>query len=527
MNFFRLLCLLLTAAVLAPARLADAQPTVPKGFLISPLACGDSECRLRYPNPYTPGMMSGILDHSMVQDDKGSWPYGSSATGGGDGVLFAFNGEVVQGRASPADSTCVGGTIKLHPDSGVPPMTNSRACGPGFSGHDEHPGYDYRAALGTRVRAAGTGRVLNLDGQSCFRGYIRGDCSAWGYVGIDHGNGYITQYGHLSRIDVRPGQRVVQGQSIGLSGHTAPTPVPDHLHFEVLRIVDGDFLVVDPYGWVGSGRDPLYSAARVSPRNLWGEDATFVSRFGVPLADSPAAPARRAGRPAEPRVALVVGVSQYGSLGHLPNPVNDAKALAVVLKTLGFEVDLLLDPDQKLLKQAVAKLGDRMIKAGPSSTALFFFAGHGIQSKGTNYLIPSGASIKREADLDLEAVTADTVLAQMQDGGVSTSIVILDACRNMPLTRSFRGTGPGLAEMSAPNGSFIAYSTAPGAVAADGEGANSPFAAALLREMTRPGEPIEAVFRNVRRSVLIDTGGEQRPWDSSSLIAPFYFLPEG
>jgi uncharacterized caspase-like protein len=112
----------------------------------------------------------------------------------------------------------------------------------------------------------------------------------------------------------------------------------------------------------------------------------------------------------------------------------------------------------------------------------------------------------------------------MQEAGVSTNIIILDACRNMPLTRTFRNAGSGLAQMDAPNGTFISYSTAPGSVAADGGGANSPFAEALMREMSQPSQPIEVVFRNVRRSVLLATEGEQTPWDASSLVEPFFFV---
>ncbi|MGZ8310999.1 MAG: caspase family protein [Allosphingosinicella sp.] len=224
------------------------------------------------------------------------------------------------------------------------------------------------------------------------------------------------------------------------------------------------------------------------------------------------------------RVALVVGISSYAGMGNLPNPVNDARALAAALGALGFDVDLSLDPDQRTLKSAISRLGERMGRAGPGTTGLFFFAGHGIQSRGTNYLIPSGAAIQREADLELEAVSADTVLLQMQEAGVSTNIIILDACRNMPLTRSFRNAGGGLAQMDAPNGTFISYSTAPGSVAADGAGANSPFAEALMREMSQPSQPIEVVFRNVRRSVLLATEGEQTPWDASSLVEPFFFV---
>jgi uncharacterized caspase-like protein len=111
----------------------------------------------------------------------------------------------------------------------------------------------------------------------------------------------------------------------------------------------------------------------------------------------------------------------------------------------------------------------------------------------------------------------------MEEAGSSTNIVILDACRNMPLTRNFRSGSRGLARMDAPNGTFIAYSTAPGSVAADGDGANSPFVKALAQQISRKGQPIEVLFRDVRRAVLETTGGKQIPWDSSSLISPFYF----
>lgn len=225
------------------------------------------------------------------------------------------------------------------------------------------------------------------------------------------------------------------------------------------------------------------------------------------------------------RVALVIGVSVYGTLENLSNPGNDARAVAAMLRRVGFEVELLVDPDEPAMRQAISRLGERMSRAGSRATGLFFFAGHGIQARGVNYLIPAGARVAREADLALEAITADSVLLQMQEADVSTNILILDACRNMPLTRSFRNSARGLAPMEAPSGSFIAYSTAPGAVAADGDGENSPFAAALVAEIPRPGQPIEAIFRNVRRSVLEATTGNQTPWDSSSLLDAFYFVP--
>ena len=228
-----------------------------------------------------------------------------------------------------------------------------------------------------------------------------------------------------------------------------------------------------------------------------------------------------------PRLALLIGNSNYGAaLGSLPNPVNDAATMTQALRSVGFDVETVTNADQKTIKRAIARFGERLRAAGPGSTGLFFYAGHGIQSRGTNYLIPVGATIQAEADVDLESVAADTVLLQMEEAGSSTNIVILDACRNMPLSRSFRSGTRGLARMEAPNGSFVAYSTAPGSVAADGDGKNSPFVTALAQQIRKKGQPIEVVFRDVRRMVLESTGGKQTPWDSSSLISPFYFVGE-
>lgn len=226
------------------------------------------------------------------------------------------------------------------------------------------------------------------------------------------------------------------------------------------------------------------------------------------------------------RLALVIGNSSYtGTLGALSNPARDAAMVARTLQSAGFTVILVTDADQRTMKRAISSFGQQLSGAGKQATGLFFYAGHGVQSRGINYLVPVNAAIETEADVDLEAVAADTVLRQMEEAGASTSIVILDACRNLPLQRSFRDGSRGLARMEAPNGSFVAYSTAPGSVAADGTGANSPFAAALVAEMARPDQPIEVTFRNVRRQVIAATGGKQTPWDSSSLVDSFVFTP--
>jgi carboxyl-terminal processing protease len=226
------------------------------------------------------------------------------------------------------------------------------------------------------------------------------------------------------------------------------------------------------------------------------------------------------------RVALVVGNSNYGGdLGVLPNPVNDSRLVAQSLKRIGFDVIEVEDADQNTLKRAIAEFGDRMAAAGGEATSLFFYAGHGLQLAGQNYLIPVRANISRERDVDIEAISLETVLKQMAWADSKVNIVILDACRNNPLARGLRSTAQGLAEITVkPQGSFISYSTAPGDVAVDGNGANSPFSAALSEAIEKPGLDINDVFREVRADVMSATKGKQVPWDSSSLTAPYYFV---
>jgi carboxyl-terminal processing protease len=230
---------------------------------------------------------------------------------------------------------------------------------------------------------------------------------------------------------------------------------------------------------------------------------------------------------AEPRVALVIGNSAYkGDLPALPNPANDAKLMANTLKTVGFDVVEAEDADQTGMKKAIAEFGKKLAAAGSTATGLFFYAGHGLQVSGENYLIPVDAQIETEADVDLVSVSATTVLKQMDFAGSAVNIVILDACRNNPLSNGARGMTRGLAELkSTPRGSFIAYSTAPGSTAADGDGRNSPYTKALAETITEPGLSISDVFQEVRTKVLAATGQSQTPWDSSSLTGRFYFKP--
>jgi carboxyl-terminal processing protease len=227
---------------------------------------------------------------------------------------------------------------------------------------------------------------------------------------------------------------------------------------------------------------------------------------------------------AEPRIALVIGNAHYGAdIGSLPNPVNDAGLMAQALQQTGFTVIKVTDADQKAMKRAIKDFGEKLSNAGPNATALFFYAGHGLQVNGTNYLVPIGADIEKAGDVDIESVSADTVLQQMDFAASRVNIVVLDACRNNPMQRSMRGMTRGLAPIDAPQGTFIAYSTAPGSVAADGSGKNSPYTQALAKTIVQPGVGIEEAFRDVRASVMKATNDKQIPWDSSSLTAPFFF----
>ena len=225
---------------------------------------------------------------------------------------------------------------------------------------------------------------------------------------------------------------------------------------------------------------------------------------------------------AETRIALVIGNSDYSS-GSLPNPANDAKLIGDALTSLGFDVIARRNADQITMKRAIQEFGSRLESAGPGAVGLFYYAGHGLQLSGRNYLVPTTARIEREGDVEIEAVSADWVIEQMRYARNRLNIVILDACRNNPFTRSMRSVDHGLATMDAPAGILIAYSTAPGAVAADGTGRNSPYTEALTHAMREMHEPVEQVFKHVRVGVMTATSGKQVPWESSSLTGDFYF----
>ena len=225
---------------------------------------------------------------------------------------------------------------------------------------------------------------------------------------------------------------------------------------------------------------------------------------------------------AEQRTALVIGNGAYSS-SPLKNPTNDASDMAAALTKLGFSVTLKKDANHQEMEDAIREFGDKLKKGG---VGLFFYAGHGTQIGGRNYLLPVGARINKETDVKFQSVDAEMVLSEMGNAGNNLNIVILDACRDNPFGRSFRSASRGLAIISdAPKGTIITYSTSPGKVAADGSGRNSPYAESLIHNMMRPGVPIEEVFKTVRRDIGKKTDGQQVPWELSSLDGQFFFRP--
>jgi hypothetical protein len=223
---------------------------------------------------------------------------------------------------------------------------------------------------------------------------------------------------------------------------------------------------------------------------------------------------------ASKRIALVIGNGAYTNAPPLKNPPNDARDMADALSQLGFEVEHGVDLDQRRMKSMIRQFGQKLKGGGQG---LFYFAGHGIQLRGRNYLIPVDAEITSEADVEDQGVDANLVMGLMDEAGNGLNVVILDACRNNPFARSFRSASNGLAQMDAPSGTLIAYATAPGSVASDGNARNGLYTQELLKNMRTPGLGIEEVFKRVRIAVRNSTQGKQTPWESSSLVGDFYF----
>lgn len=230
----------------------------------------------------------------------------------------------------------------------------------------------------------------------------------------------------------------------------------------------------------------------------------------------------------EKRFALVIGNSAYPKeIGVLKNPVNDATDFAEAIKKMGFDVTLITDASYGKIRAEMMKFRDKLNTGERDQTVgLFFYAGHGLQHDSENYIVPVDAELQYEDDIARYCFPIQKmVLTQMENTNSRMNIVILDACRNNPFPALHRGIGEaqGLGELKKARGAFIAYATAPGSVASDGSGRNGLYTQELIKAMNKPNRTIEQVFKDVRASVLRQSGDKQNPWENSNIIGDFYF----
>ena len=234
----------------------------------------------------------------------------------------------------------------------------------------------------------------------------------------------------------------------------------------------------------------------------------------------PFAALAQAGPAGEPRLALVIGNAAY-RVSPLANPVNDARLMETALKNAGFQVIKAENASRRDMQRLIRDFGEKLKQSG--GVGLFYFAGHGMQVRGNNYLIPLDADIRSEDEVAFDSIDAQSVLEKMETARNRVNLLILDACRDNPFIRGSRSATLGLATMNAPSGSLIAYSTAPGSVASDGKGQNSLYTEQLARMMQEPGLPVEDVFKQVRVAVRRASNNQQTPWENTALEGNFYF----
>ena len=278
---------------------------------------------------------------------------------------------------------------------------------------------------------------------------------------------------------------------------------------------DGElfFAINDPFGFLSDNQGSLQvTVYTVSPRQL-APPPSSSTQVNNDITNTVGL---------EKRTALVIGNSQY-TVGALRNPANDARDIATTLKELGFDVMLKLDANQQQMEQAINEFGRTLYQGG---VGLFYYAGHGVQVDGENYLIPTTARIESESDVRYKGVNMGQVLGKMGEARNGFNIIILDACRDNPFARSFRSSTRGLAVVrdAAPKGTLIAYATSPGKVASDGDESNGLYTKHLLQNIKKPNLSIEQVFKRVLQGVERETNGKQSPWTSSSFSGNFYFV---
>lgn len=222
----------------------------------------------------------------------------------------------------------------------------------------------------------------------------------------------------------------------------------------------------------------------------------------------------------EPRLALLIGNASYKS-SPLLNPVNDVRLMESALKEAGFQVIKAENASIRDMRRLVRDFGDRLKASG--GVGLFYFAGHGVQVRGENFLVSTDSDIRNEDEVADDSINANTILEKMQSAGNRMNLVILDACRNNPFAVKSRSAQSGLATMNAPSGSLVAYSTAPGSIASDGKGKNGLYTEYLAKVIRQPGLSVEEVFKQVRTAVRRDSNFQQTPWENTALEGQFFF----
>jgi hypothetical protein len=358
-----------------------------------------------------------------------------------------------------------------------------------------------RNVLVTRFEADGS--FVSADDRTRTRGRFNPDGSA-SFEGESAGLGVSGRIEFIGGGRIRVTTRLSNGVTGAMESELV---APDEARRIAARLYPAEYALASPPTFSGGSPGPHAAGrgrGRVSGQVSQGQ--------GHPRPPAP---------PSAPTVrsALVIGAGHYAGLPVLANPPNDARAMARGLTGLGYEVDLLIDPDRAGIVAALGRIRNRR-DTSSGQAEVFYYAGHAIEIRGRNFLLGVDMPLA-PTNIENQAIPLDTVIGELSADRISTRILILDACRNGPAR--WPGMGQGLAQISAAQGTYVAYSTAPGMVALDGDGQNSPFTLALVNELARPSQPIEAVFRSVRRSVVGATAGQQIPWDSSSLVEPFSF----
>ncbi len=419
----------------------------------------------------------------------------------GQGTLFASNGSVVnQGiwadgnfvRTEPVQQASVANqAVVLVPVQPNTSQSNLPLCTGAYG------------VLNTSWSGCfGTHEVSNVGKYSCDR--KDGFCDGVGTLVFTDGRKYVGEF--------KGGMRTGKGVLIDKQGAV---------------ISDGIWAENRYVGRVQQFQQVIEPSSEITKLRTEAEDAKRKQieaeaqlRFSQQTAQ-PFKPSLSSGT--ERRVALVIGNATY-KVNPLKNPVNDSTDMARSLRSVGFDVIEANNTTLAQMREVTRRFADKL---GNSDVGLVYYSGHGVEVKGKNYLIPVNADIKREYEVVDQAFDASQFLEMMDNirgpNNKRVNILIVDACRNNELQKSWRSTNNGLARMDAPGGTFISFATAPGRVAADGVGRNSPYTKHLLQALKQPNVPIEQVFKVVRRNVMEETKGEQIPWENSSLVGDFYF----